>query len=96
MLSSQNPTDVADIGDWYYPLGDTPDGFTLVPTTNSSSVVPYQSLKCTDQIGLLRTSSIANNQGIVMCNTTLSNIPRSTNYILVYSDEVFDNYSECN
>ena len=94
MLSTQNPVDVSDIGDWYYSPGDTPDGFTLVPTTSSSSV-PYQSLKCTDQIGLLRTSSIANNQGIVKCNTTLSNLPRTANYFLVYSDNVFNNYSEC-
>ena len=93
VLPSQNPTDVTDIGDWYYPPGDTPDGFTLVPTTSNSSV-PYQSLKCTDQTGLLRISSIANNQGIVKCNTTF-NIPRTTNYILVYSDNVFNSYSEC-
>ena len=43
VLPAQNPADVTDIGDWYYPPGDTPDGFTLVPTTSSSSV-PYQSL----------------------------------------------------
>ena len=93
VLPTQNLANVADIGDWYYPPGDTPDGFTLVPTTSSSSV-PYQSLKCTHQIGLLRTSNIANNQGIVKCNTTL-NIPRTTNYFLVYSDAVYNNYSEC-
>ena len=94
VLPSQNPINVADVGDWYYPPGDTPGAFTLVPTTSSSSV-PYQSLKCTHQIGLLRTSSIANNQGIVKCNTTLSNIPRTTNYLLVYSDDVYNSYSEC-
>ena len=94
VLPTQNLANVADIGDWYYPPGDTPDGFTLVPTTSSSSV-PYQSLKCTHQIGLLRISSITNNQGIVKCNTTLSNPPRTTNYLLVYSDAVYNNYSEC-
>ena len=93
VLPTQNLANVADIGDWYYPPGDTPDGFTLVPTTSSSSV-PYQSLKCTHQTGLLRISSIANNQGIVKCNTTLTNIPRTTNYFLVYSDDVFNSYSE--
>ena len=93
VLSSQNLANVADIGDWYYPPGDTPDGFTLVPTTSSSSV-PYQSLKCTHQIGLLRINNITNNQGIVKCNTTL-NPPRTTNYLLVYSDGVYDSYSKC-
>ena len=94
VLSTQNPANVTDIGDWYYHPEDTPNGFTLVPTTSDSSV-PYQSLKCIDQIGLLRISSMANNQGIVKCNTTLPNIPRATNYVLVYSDDVFNSYSEC-
>ena len=93
VLPTQNPTNVADIGDWYYPPGDTPDGFTLVPTTSSSSV-PYQSLKCTDQIGLLRINNITNNQGIVKCNTTLTP-PRTTNYLVVYSDDMYNSYSEC-
>ena len=39
----------SDIGDWYYPPGATPDGFTLA--TNSS--LPYQSLECTNMIGLV-------------------------------------------
>ena len=39
----------SDIGDWYYPPGTTPDGFTLA--INSS--LPYQSLECTNMIGQL-------------------------------------------
>ena len=42
----------SNIGDWYYPTGNGPDGFTLVPTSDPSNNVPYQSLKCTNQIGL--------------------------------------------
>ena len=40
----------SDIGDWYYPPGATPDGFTLATTSS----LPYQSLECTNTIGLLR------------------------------------------
>ena len=58
----------SDIGDWYYTApGATPDGFTLV-----CSSIPYQSLECTNTIGLLRIGSLANNQGIVRCTTKAS------------------------
>ena len=81
----------SDIGDWYYPPGATPDGFTLA--TNSS--LPYQSLECTNMIGLLRIGSLANNQGIVRCNTTItSGLDRYFNYFAVYTDSVFNSYSE--
>ena len=81
----------SDIGDWYYPPGATPDGFTLA--TNSS--LPYQSLECTNMIGLLRIGSLANNQGIVRCNTTItSGLDRYVNYFAVYTDSVFNSYSE--
>ena len=36
----------SDIGDWYYPPGATPDGFTLATTSS----LPYQSLECTNTI----------------------------------------------
>ena len=82
----------SDIGDWYYPPGATPDGFTLATTSS----LPYQSLECTNTIGLLRIgNSLANNQGIVRCNTTItSGLDRYVNYFAVYTDSVFNNYSE--
>ena len=52
----------SDIGDWYYPPGATP----------VLSSLPYQSLECTNMIGLLRIGSLANNQGIVRCTTTIT------------------------
>ena len=66
----------SDIGDWYYPPGATPDGFTLATTSS----LPYQSLECTNTIGLLRIGSLANNQGIIVrCNTTItSGLDRTT------------------
>ena len=81
----------SDIGDWYYPPGTTPDGFTLA----INSGLPYQSLECTNMIGLLRIGSLANNQGIVRCNTTItSGLDRYVNYFAVYTDSVFSSYSE--
>ena len=82
----------SDIGDWYYPApGATPDGFTLATTSS----LPYQSLECTNTIGLLRIGSLANNQGIVRCTTTItSGLDRYVNYFAVYTDSVFNSYSE--
>ena len=46
-------------------------------------------------IGLLRIGSLANNQGIVRCNTTItSGLDRYVNYFAVYTDSVFNSYSE--
>ena len=83
-----------NIGDWYYPSGDTSDGSILVPTSDPSNTVPYQSLKCTNQIGLVVDGDVTNNQGIVRCTTTITGLQRQSNYFVVYSDSVFNNYSE--
>ena len=79
-----------NIGDWYYP---THGGFTLLINTINDST-PYQSLKCADQLGLVVDDDVANYQGIVKCNTTVPNLNRDTNYIAVYADSVFNNYSK--
>ena len=76
-----------DIGEWYYP---TPDTFMRVSSTPDNSV-PYQSLKCTGQIGLVVIGNITDNQGtgIVRCSPSVAN---QAFYLLVYSDMVFQNY----
>ena len=38
--------------------------------------------------------SILNYQGIVKCNTTVTNLNRHENYFVVYNDNVFNNYRE--
>ena len=83
-----------NIGNWYYPPGDSPDGSTLVPTSDPNNTVPYQSLKCTNQIGLMVHGDMSNNQGIVRCTTTITGLKRHSNHMVVYSDNVFNNYSE--
>lgn len=80
----------SNIGDWYYPPGNTTDGFSLA----SSSSTPYQSLKCTDQIGLALVGDVTNNQGIVRCITSVPNLSRSEISFGVYSDSVFNAYSK--
>ena len=86
----------SNIGDWYYPTtGNTPDGFTLVPASDPGNIVPYQSLKCTNQIGLVLDDNVTNNQGIVRCSTVLTGLSRDANYFGVYSDDVYNSYSEC-
>ena len=84
-----------NIGDWYYPPGGTPDGLTLLSDSTSNGV-PYQSLKCANQIGLVVNGEITNNQGIVRCTTTISGLNRQSNYFVVYTDSVFENYSKLN
>ena len=83
----------SNIGDFYYPTGDGPNGFTLVPTSASNSA-PYVSLKCTNQIALVVDGDVTNNQGFVKCNSTIPNLNRDANYWVVYSDTLYDNYSE--
>ena len=83
----------ANVGDWYYPPGNTPDGFTQLPNSTNDTV-PYQSLKCSNQIGLVVDGDVTNNQGFVRCTTTIAGLKRQSNHIVVYSDNVFNNYSE--
>ena len=82
-----------NIGDWYYPPGDTPDGFILLPN-GTNDTVPYQSLKCANQIGLVVDGDVTNYQGIVRCTTPIMGLYRQSNYFVVYSDSVFNNYGE--
>ena len=94
VTSSSNAGMGSNIGDMFYPTGDGPDGFTVVPTSDPNNGVPYQQLKCTNQIGLVVDGDVTNNQGIVKCNTTIPNLDRIDNYWVVYSDAVFSNYGE--
>ena len=81
----------SNIGDMFYSTGNGPDGFTVVPTSGSSNNVPYQQLKCTNQIGVIVDGSdITNYQGYLKCNTTISNLNTNTHYWVVYSDSVFN------
>ena len=84
----------SNIGDWYYPTGSGADGFTVVPTSDPSNSVPYQSLKCNYQIGLVVDGNVTNNQGIVRCTTTVPNLNFDASYWVVYSDAVFNSYGK--
>ena len=84
----------SNIGDMFYPTGNGPDGFTVAPTTPTSSV-PFQQLDCTNQTGIIVDGDVTSNQGIVKCNTTIPNLNIDTHYWVVYSDAVFNSYSTC-
>ena len=81
-----------DIGDWYYSPGSTPDGLTLAPTEGSSSV-PYQSLKCANEIGIVVDGDVTNYQGLVKCTTSVPNLTRYSATFAVYTDSVYNSYS---
>ena len=76
----------SNIGDWYYP---TSSGFTMLTNTTNDGT-PYQSLKCTNQIGLVVYSDVTNYQGIVRCTTTVPGLNTDSNYMAVYKDSVFE------
>ena len=76
----------SNIGRWYYP---TSSGFTMLTNTNNDGN-PYQSLKCTNQIGLVVDSDVTNYQGIVRCTTTVPGLNTDSNYMAVYNDSVFE------
>ena len=92
MASSAGMT--SDIGNMFYSTGNGPDGFTLVPTSDPSNNVPYQQLKCSNQIGVIVDGDMTNFQGYLKCNTTIPNLSIDTNYWVVYSDQVFNGYCE--
>ena len=73
----------SNIGDMFYSTGNGPDGFTLVPTNDPSNSVPYQQLKCTNQIGVVVDGNVTSNyEGFVKCNTIISNLDRNANYCM--------------
>ena len=86
--STSNAGMGSNIGDMFYPTGNGPDGFIVA----SASSTPFRQLKCTNQIGIIVITGIDNNQGIVKCNTTISNLDTDTNYWVVYLSPVFSNY----
>ena len=50
--SASNAGMSSNIGDMFYPTGNGPDDVNTAPTiAESSNSVPYQQLKCTNQIG---------------------------------------------
>ena len=82
----------SNIGDMFYSTGNGPDGFTVAPTGSSNSV-PYQQLKCTNQIGVVVDGDMTSNyEGFLKCNTTIHNLNRIANYWVVYSDAMFNSY----
>ena len=93
--SSSNAGMGSNIGDMFYPTGDGPDGFTLVPTSDPSNNVPYQQLKCTNQIGaIVDDTNTTNFHGYLKCNTTIPYLDTNTHYWVMYSDTVFNSYSK--
>ena len=82
-----NNTPDSNIGDWYYPTAS--GGFTILTNTTNDGT-PYQSLKCTNQIGLVVDGDVTNYQGIVRCTTTVPGLNTDSNYMAVYTDSVFE------
>ena len=82
----------SNIGDWYYPTAS--GGFTILTNTTNDGT-PYQSLKCTNQIGLVVDGNVTNYQGIVRCTTTVPGLNTDSNYMAVYTDSVFEALRTC-
>ena len=87
-----NNTPDSNIGDWYYPTAS--GGFTILTNTTNDGT-PYQSLKCTNQIGLVVDGNVTNYQGIVRCTTTVPGLNTDSNYMAVYTDTVFQALKKC-
>ena len=85
-VNTNNMSD-SNIGDWYYPTAS--GGFTILTNTTNDGT-PYQSLKCTNQIGLVVDGNVTNYQGIVRCTTTVPGLNTDSNYMAVYTDSVFE------
>ena len=94
--SASNADMESNIGDMFYSTGNGPDDFTSVPTSDTSNNVPYQQLKCDNQIGVIVDDTMAttNFQGYLKCNTTIPNLDTDTHYWVMYSDQAFNDYSK--
>ena len=86
----------SNIGDMFYSTGNGPDDFTVVPTSEPSNTnnIPFQQLKCTNQIGVIVDDNMTNFQGFLKCNTTISNLDINTHYWVMYNDTLFNGYSK--
>ena len=91
--SANNAGMGSDIGDMFYPTGNGPDGFTVVPTSGTNNV-PYQQFKCTNQIGMVVDGDTANFQGVLKCSTTIPNLNTNTHYSVMYQQSVISIYSK--
>ena len=92
--STSNAGMGSDIGDMFYPTGNEPDGFTVVPTSGTNNV-PYQQFKCTNQIGVVVDAADTTNfQGILKCNTTIPNLNTNTHYSVIYNQSVIQIYGK--
>ena len=80
----------SNIGNWYYP---SLNGFTLLTNTINDGT-PYQSLKCSNQIGLVVDGDVTYYQGIVKCRSFIPNLNRNTIHMAVYADQVYNSYGE--
>ena len=91
--SASNAGMGSNIGDIFYSAGNGPDGFTVAPTSDPSNSIPYQQLKCTNQIGVVVDGNVTSNyEGFVKCNTTIPNLNINAHYWVVYSDAMFNAY----
>ena len=86
-------SNASNIGDMFYPTGNGPDGFTVVPTSGTNNV-PYQQFKCTNQIGVVVDGDTNNFQGVLKCNTTIPNLNTNTHYSVMYHQSVISIYGK--
>ena len=91
--SASNAGMGSDIGNMFYPTGNGPDGFTVVPTSGTNNV-PYQQFKCTNQIGVVVDGDTINFQGVLKCNTTIPNLNTNTHYAVMYHQSVINIYGK--
>ena len=83
----------SNVGNFFQTIGNETPRYTLAPTRDTNNSVPYQQLKCTNQIGLVVDDDVTSNQDVISCITTIPNLNSSTNSWIVYSDDVYNNYN---
>ena len=84
----------SNVGNFFYTIGNEPTRYTVVPTSDTNNSVPYQQLKCANQIGLVVDGDVTSHQGVITCITAIPNLNSNTNSWIVYSDDVYNNYNE--
>ena len=93
----QSANNYSHNGTWFQPPGETPPGYSIVPTEDIDSPIdePYQTVICPGQVGLVRDTGVAEHEGLLQCVIRDEHNITHTLTVGVYSGTVYDDYGEC-
>ena len=98
-LWCQSANNDSNNGTWFEPPGNIPPGFSVVSMEDldgqsGTTSEPYQMVRCTGEVGLIRDTGVASHEGLLQCVIRDENNDTHTLTVGVYTGSVYDNYGE--